>query len=243
MKKFKKLIPALCMLLLSVAMLGTSTFAWFSMNKTVHATGMEITAKSNQVYLLIDAGEQSAETIQNNKKTTVTATNPQNGTSVYPVAHETSVTNTETADTAGNWFYYVAEKPEAPEAATGAQKNFLTDSNFSEYVVKYQYSLTLAKASSDIENATLEAAATITAKNGKIITGVKVLVTSTTSAAEFNTTNATTKQTVYMGELSSSGVVVLNVYIYLDGTDSSVYTNNFDELDGATINLDFSIKD
>ena len=51
MKKLKKLIPAFCMLLVSVAMLGTSTFAWFSMNKEVKATGMQITAKSDSISL------------------------------------------------------------------------------------------------------------------------------------------------------------------------------------------------
>ena len=55
MKKFKKLIPAFCMLLVSAILLGSSTYAWFSMNKTVTATGMQVTAKSNSSYLLIDA--------------------------------------------------------------------------------------------------------------------------------------------------------------------------------------------
>ncbi|MDD7165800.1 MAG: hypothetical protein PUI31_03910 [Clostridia bacterium] len=45
MKKFKKLIPALCMLLVSSVMLGSTTFAWFSMNRTVTATGMAIKAE------------------------------------------------------------------------------------------------------------------------------------------------------------------------------------------------------
>ena len=40
----KKLIPALCMLLVAAALLGTSTFAWFSMNTNVHATGMTVKA-------------------------------------------------------------------------------------------------------------------------------------------------------------------------------------------------------
>ena len=44
MKKFKKLIPALAMLLLSASMMGTSTFAWFSMNRTVQAVGMQVQA-------------------------------------------------------------------------------------------------------------------------------------------------------------------------------------------------------
>ena len=53
MKKFKKLIPALCMLLVSAIMLGGSTFAWFSMNDKVTATGMSVTAKTNTQFLVI----------------------------------------------------------------------------------------------------------------------------------------------------------------------------------------------
>ena len=40
----KKLIPALCMLLVAAALMGTSTFAWFSMNSRVEASGMEVKA-------------------------------------------------------------------------------------------------------------------------------------------------------------------------------------------------------
>ena len=49
----KKLIPALCMLLIAAAMLGTSTYAWFSMNTTVTATGMQVKAKSDAKFLQI----------------------------------------------------------------------------------------------------------------------------------------------------------------------------------------------
>lgn len=53
MKTMKKLIPALAMLLVSAVLLGTSTFAWFSMNNTVTVTGMEVkTVVSNN--LLVD---------------------------------------------------------------------------------------------------------------------------------------------------------------------------------------------
>jgi hypothetical protein len=55
--KMKKLIPALCMLLVSAILLGTSTYAWFSMNKTVTAESMSITATSANPYLLISETE------------------------------------------------------------------------------------------------------------------------------------------------------------------------------------------
>lgn len=46
MKKTLKLIPAVVMLLISAILVSTSTYAWFSMNTQVKATGMQIQAKS-----------------------------------------------------------------------------------------------------------------------------------------------------------------------------------------------------
>lgn len=43
----KKLIPALAMLLVAAALMGTSTYAWFSTNKNVTASGMSVKAASD----------------------------------------------------------------------------------------------------------------------------------------------------------------------------------------------------
>ena len=59
MKKFKKLIPALAMLLVSASVLGTSTYAWFSMNTVVSATGMEVRATTGD-NLMIAHGTTAA---------------------------------------------------------------------------------------------------------------------------------------------------------------------------------------
>ena len=40
MKNTRKLIPAVVMLLVSAVLMSTASFAWFSMNKQVTATGM-----------------------------------------------------------------------------------------------------------------------------------------------------------------------------------------------------------
>lgn len=44
-KALRKLIPAIIMLLIAAAFVGTSTFAWFSMNTTVSVTGMSVTTE------------------------------------------------------------------------------------------------------------------------------------------------------------------------------------------------------
>ncbi len=62
MKISKKLISAIVMLTLSFVMLVTSSFAWFSMNVDVSATGMTVTAKGDQIYLEIINATQSFDT-------------------------------------------------------------------------------------------------------------------------------------------------------------------------------------
>ncbi|MBO7303924.1 MAG: hypothetical protein J6V09_01710 [Clostridia bacterium] len=44
MKNTRKLIPAVVMLLVSAVLMSTASFAWFSMNQQVTATGMDVTA-------------------------------------------------------------------------------------------------------------------------------------------------------------------------------------------------------
>lgn len=46
MKKMRRMIPALCMLLVSAIMLSTASYAWFTMNEQVTATGMQVQAKA-----------------------------------------------------------------------------------------------------------------------------------------------------------------------------------------------------
>lgn len=64
----KKLIPAIGMTLLGAALLGTSTYAWFSANKTVTATGMNLSAKADSSLLISNAvgGTYSNTTLLDN---------------------------------------------------------------------------------------------------------------------------------------------------------------------------------
>lgn len=56
----KKLIPALCLLLISAILMGTSTYAWFSMNNQVTATGMQVTAKADSGIVIKYTGDSTA---------------------------------------------------------------------------------------------------------------------------------------------------------------------------------------
>ncbi len=59
MKKMRRLIPAIAMLLVSAVMLSTASFAWFTMNEQVTATGMQVQAKASG-NLVIGTGKLNA---------------------------------------------------------------------------------------------------------------------------------------------------------------------------------------
>ena len=79
MKKFRKLLPALSMLLISALLMGSSTFAWFSMNTEVTATGMQATAAASSSLLISVSGadEGFGSTVQlQNEKTMASSITP-----------------------------------------------------------------------------------------------------------------------------------------------------------------------
>jgi len=240
----KKLIPAAGMLALSASMLATSTYAWFSMNKTVSVTGLNLAAKSNSTYLLIGKGEsqdtaaeiQALNPAQSTVAWTITGTDAQ----VFPSAHTDSVTNATTAGTKTNWYYKVADDP----SASASTKSAVTLTDFSNYVIHDTVYVTLAKGSQAaanlvVTNSTFTAAGTATGPS-TTITPVKVVVASSSAVVELDSTNSSSN-TVLATSVTDSGVVPIDIYLYYDGNDTSVYTNNIANLDGAGIDVTFGV--
>ena len=264
MKKFKKLIPALCMLLVSAVMLGTTTFAWFSMNDKANVTGMQITAKTNDTYLLIsDTNESTSTSIQEEKKREIDFGMTE-ATKLYPsapvmseteinyftgVAKPVKITDKTTAETATNWYTAQAAAADSSTIDTATAKQ-LTTSNFSEYVLAKTVYLTVAK---DVNAANkLTVTPTFTALDGKIISGVKVLVVVTYEDAESNKTtkivtikNTDTAVNLYDTEdqhVIDSKVVTVSMFLYYDGTDTTVFTNNAAKIGGAKVEFEFKVS-
>ena len=61
MKNTRKLIPALAMLLVAAVMMSTASFAWFTMNSTVKAEGMQITAVAPASLWITDKTEGTTD--------------------------------------------------------------------------------------------------------------------------------------------------------------------------------------
>jgi hypothetical protein len=98
MKLSKKFITAIAMLTLSVVMLTTSSFAWFSMNTEVTATDMTVTAKADQVFLQISNGakvydsngdlvaEDDSNSMFSDKSSMITVEATEKSAKLYPTA-------------------------------------------------------------------------------------------------------------------------------------------------------------
>lgn len=252
MKKFRKLIPALCMLLVSALFVGTSTYAWFSMNTTVTATDMKVTAKSDSIYLLISKDKTTAESIQGDKLTTVAINN--NKTELMPSALATKATNTDVKvesisdySAATNWYTAYALKEDASAVKMNTEKNLATEGlNFADYVQTYTYTFTLAKGSNAAKDLTVSKCEMTagTDKGTNTITPVRVLLVCGNNVVEFDSTGATVDAAaskLLAASVTDSSVVTVKAYVYYNGNDTAVYTNNVANLAGASINLTFDV--
>lgn len=234
MKATKKIIPALVMLLVSAVLLSTASYAWFSMNTTVTATGMNITAKSDATFLLIKAGAVAdAAAIQTDKKITAIATNASN--SLFPAAHN-AIDNITAADTVANWYYKTSTDPgvyggEGQETAAVT----LTAENFENYVLVNEFNLTVAKGSNQM--ADLKVGTCTITTTGK--QAVKVLVATATGFEEFSDAGGD-GTTVLQELLDDDTVMQVKVYVYLDGNDTDVYTNGIADLTNTAVELTFT---
>lgn len=70
----KKLIPAAGMLAVSASMLATSTYAWFTMNREVSVTGMEMKAHSEEGLLINEVASATSDAWDNQATANTTPT-------------------------------------------------------------------------------------------------------------------------------------------------------------------------
>lgn len=232
-----QLLAAIAMVLVASIALGSSTYAWFASNTKVDATGMQVTAQSTQAFLLISNEKRTATEIQAENKTSVLLTVTDEDAKLMPAAHETITKAAEAAVDQNKWYTGFSADPTKVEMNAGTKQTLTA---FTGYVIHKQVWVTVAKNSTPVKD--LSVSATIGSKSTGTITQAKVLVASSDAAAELSSaaTAPTTKLTGATTTITDSAVVALDIYIYIDGNDSAVYTNNFNSLDTATISLSFN---
>lgn len=259
----RQLLAAIAMVLVAAVALGSSTYAWFAANNSVSATGMKISAKNDTGALIIGAttyGESGPVDpdltgVQEANLTTINLGDAKyNYTSnfaVKPSQHKAESgslkLNISTLNTFGNWSYKIADAPTSYVSSKAA-----TDlTAFTDYVLYYDLWITVATGSPNMQNLKCSAEIQATGDKANVRDAVRVLVASETAAEEFYNAHTssgsavtahTTGETVLASAIASTALTHVRVYIYIDGEDATVYTNNFSNLKEATVALTFTAE-
>lgn len=258
MKLTKKLLPAFGMLLLSACMMVTSTFAWFSMNTEVSATGMQVSAVGDQVYLQIVHKDTAWTTSEAHKSAAGTATT----TGLIPAAVVAKTTipdaGAETVERyTGGTYSWVTNNSNAVDRWQPSSK--YTNADSTSYYLKDSFKIRLnAAAGQTTAGAPLRVSAvTMTADADEPMANcVSVLVvcgewTQLWKQTSYNTwaevegsvdTDGTTP-TANWGQLTAGNFAdttgtQVDIYVFFDGENTNCTTAGY----SATLHNNFSVS-
>ena len=250
MKKFKKLIPALCMLLVSAVLLGSSTYAWFSMNDTVSANGMKVEAKTNTQFLLIsnsatditsDAGTYSTTSVNITQTAGgIGSTLTDKKQIVYPAARATEANKPVTGLNVGDWYTGNSTSMDNAGSVNDPDSTFtngrkIDTDKLGDYVLTYTCYIGLAKGSSPYTGKL-----TVTGTGEGFDNGVTAIIKVGDENEIICTKNSLNDTSITNLSLAANTAVTVTVQIYIDGNNAAVKTQGFISLTGR-LNLTFAI--
>lgn len=243
MAKFKKIIPALCMLVVSAIMAVSTTYAWFSMNNTVKATGMEVTAKSNAEYFVISNNSTLGTDIS------LTLTSASSGgvnddkTSVYPCAKATSTNAADLSLTVGDW--YTANSTKVDDAAslvngtnadaTNIKK--IDSGDLSKYQLTYEFYVGFTSDSVGMTNGTLTVKAT---NYTNLANGTSAVVSIVDGNGSVDLSSSSESGNITGLNFTPGQSKKVTVIVYMDGNNENIKGYTATSLSG-TLALEFTI--
>ena len=243
----KQLVAAIAMVLVAAIALGSATYAWFVSNNKVTGTTTAISAQSNSAYLVIDkkktdkASKATFSYVDDGATTDKTAAlYPAQVTadgvwkSAYAAATDDAAEKADTRFTIKS-----TSATEGSAEAAVAEKYAIThkfyigtgtyDGEFTDLVVS---DISLSAPSNAIANAMRVLVKCGTnwqvwkydAEAGK---GVQVKTYKTTADAEEELTG---QSTVIASSIKKGEDAEVDVYVYYDGADAKIYSDNLDNL-------------
>ncbi len=251
MKNFRKLIPAVCMLLLAAVMAGTSTFAWFSMNTTVTAGTMAVSATA-PTNLRICATNST-----NDSDWSGALSLPGGLTTMVPV----SCDNTNTALA----FYKVKDNGDKIGYDDGAYKEdttFQTATEGTDYYTTSFYIKAVGKDATNLKLSTIALNAggekkldkalrvmAVCGKNKFIYEPVESAATTYKAVKSLNTEDkpvlgddiTVSNASSVLADTVTKTPVQVTIYIWYEGQDPACKSANTVDMAGTTFSLSFTV--
>jgi hypothetical protein len=247
----KKLIPALCMLLIAAAMLGTSTYAWFSMNTTVTATGMQVKAKSDSKFLQIKTTGDWNDT----DPFTTANLSMAESKAIYPTHPFKSIAGDKKSAEAFDgtsvvWASTYSTSATAAKEGVGDSNLYETVANPSEnHALVQEFKLRLkpgvgatTSGALTVSSVTFTAKATEPDVTDSLADALRVLVVCGENKVIYK--NGTVKEAgaaTLATSVAQATDTTVTVYVYFDGEDSACTTNNALTPDDYQFEISFQI--
>lgn len=250
----KQMGAAIAMVLVAAVALGSATFAWFVTNNKVEATTSNIAAQSNSAYLVIDK-------VATSKTSTGAVTSGVDKKELYPAKTEKS------QDGKAVW--------KSAYASSATASTMKADSEFTigdgtaakavdaKYAVKNTFYVGTGKYDGEFTNLHItgvKVTTLTTTDNKNLGNALRVLVVhgnnwEVWSGAGIKLSSSADSPTAG-GDLLATGEVIksdndaeIEVYLYYDGDDANVYSNNLENIkttagdNGVTITFEATPKE
>lgn len=232
----KQLAAAIAMTLVATVALGSSTYAWFVSNNQVKATTSTISAQSNAAFMYIRReGEDSKDLTADTSAVTSTA--------LYPTHWATPA---DVADDTGNYYNKTAAQFYTAYG-TDANDGTMVDTTLAEVgtpaqAVTGKYAVLntffVGSKGTTLTNLTVTAAALVDengdasiSTNDDLDGALRILVTcgSNWVLCDQSSILASNNTNILASTVSSTETQV-DIYVFYDGDDAQVFTNNLPDL-------------
>lgn len=248
----KKLIPAAGMLAVSATMLATSTYAWFSMNTAVTATGMNVTAQAESGIVISNSTKSAwnASAATTTGSLNLLPTSTSNGATWYHNSSDDAdiATGAEhvgtytTVTNEGSDKYYSENKFYIKSATTSSLTKDL-------YIKQVTITPPNAATSADLDKSLRVLVKIGDSTNIYAPTSASTLTYTVNGATSVTALDASsvndTKVTGITSIPASTGTPIeATVYVYFEGEDANCKSNNVKAtLDTMSVSVQFEAKD
>lgn len=240
----KQLIAAVVMVLVAAFATVAYTFAWFASNNKVTVDDMTISAESDTIFLQIKGvgGTVTTGTIVGDGRdfgrvAGVTMTDVK----IYPTAHEAGMDEIRAVKDAPNeadskfWYYGYSDTTTSAAMNVGT-KTVVKDAKFHDYVAEITYQVKINNDSGTDASYDLFVKSISIPENK----GITAIVAGQNRFQEFNAAVADNEATaVSLSDTVTKTAQTLTVYLYFDGNNEYVRTNNIEQLSDA-VSLELS---
>lgn len=232
----KQLMAAIAMVVVAAVALASATYAWFVTNNTVTATTSTISAQSNAAFMTIEEGTSGASTSDATTATYKTT----DSIALYPARVKANATLTfETAygttpddgTLKSGTLVDVGTPGEAVTKTFAMQNDFNISTKGTNLTDMKVQSVTMSTESGESTSSEINTAVRVL-----IVCGDNWEVWNPTtgkcvqSKANTTTTPGGINASVLATTIQTGADTIVNTYIYYDGDDTNIFTNNLSDL-------------